>query len=103
MHNWHVYWCDLTGNAVLRDALPIVQDEIKGTKTHAATYCESRPATRSRKTAATLVFIALITHWNVARDFLQRATIGTWFDVRWSLVAQAVPQNELFLSKISES
>ena len=31
------------------------------------------------------------------RDFLQRAAIGTSFDVSWSLVAQAVPENELFL------
>ena len=30
-------------------------------------------------------------------DFLQRAAIGTLFDVSWSLVAQAVPENELFL------
>ena len=29
--------------------------------------------------------------------FLQRAAIGTLFDVSWSLVAQAVPENELFL------
>ena len=35
----------------------------------------------------------------MTRDFLQRATIGTSFDVRWSLVAQAIPENELFLSK----
>ena len=33
------------------------------------------------------------------RDFLQRAAIGTSFDVSWSLVAQAVPENELFLLK----
>ena len=31
------------------------------------------------------------------RDFLQRAAIGTLFDVSWSLIAQAVPENELFL------
>ena len=35
------------------------------------------------------------------RDFLQRATIGTSFDVRWSLVVQAIIENELFLSKMS--
>ena len=29
------------------------------------------------------------------------AQTGTSFDVRWSLVAQAVPENELFLSKMS--
>ena len=35
--------------------------------------------------------------------FLQRATIGTSFDVRWSLVAQAIPENKLFLSKCQSS
>ena len=30
LHNWHVYWCVLTGNAVLRDALDTVQGERKG-------------------------------------------------------------------------
>ena len=29
----------------------------------------------------------------------QRAGNGTLFDVRWSLVAQAIPENELFLSQ----
>ena len=29
LHNWHVYWCVLTGNAVLRDALATVQGERK--------------------------------------------------------------------------
>ena len=35
------------------------------------------------------------------RNFLQKATIGVSFDVCWSLVAQAVPENEPFLSKLS--
>ena len=35
------------------------------------------------------------------RNFSQKATIGTSFDVCWSLVAQAVPENEPFLSKLS--
>ena len=35
------------------------------------------------------------------RDFLQRAAIEISFDVRWSLVAQAVPENEPFLQKMS--
>ena len=30
LHNWHVYWCVLTGNAVLRDALATVKGEMKG-------------------------------------------------------------------------
>ena len=30
MHNWHVYWCVLTGNAVLRDVLATVQGEREG-------------------------------------------------------------------------
>ena len=30
LHNWNVYWCVLTGNAVLRDALATVQGERKG-------------------------------------------------------------------------
>ena len=30
LHNWHVYWCVLTGNAVLRDALTTVKGEMKG-------------------------------------------------------------------------
>ena len=30
LHNWHVYWCVLTGNAVLRDTLATVQGERKG-------------------------------------------------------------------------
>ena len=30
LHNWHVYWCVLTGNAVQRDALATVQGELKG-------------------------------------------------------------------------
>ena len=34
--------------------------------------------------------------------FLQRAAIWTSFDVCWSLVAQAIPKNELFLSKLSK-
>ena len=34
-------------------------------------------------------------------NFLQRATIVTSFDVRWSLVVQAIPENKLFLSKLS--
>ena len=34
-------------------------------------------------------------------DVSQRAAIGTLFDVHWLLVAQAVPENELFLSKLS--
>ena len=29
-HNWHVYWCVLTGNAVLRDVLATVKGEMKG-------------------------------------------------------------------------
>ena len=36
-------------------------------------------------------------YFGTIRDFLQRAAIGTSFDVSWSLVAQAVPENELFL------
>ena len=35
------------------------------------------------------------------RNFSQKATIGISFDVCWSLVAQAVPENEPFLSKLS--
>ena len=36
------------------------------------------------------------------RDFfLQRAAIEISFDVRWSLVAQAVPENKPFLQKMS--
>ena len=35
------------------------------------------------------------------RDFLQRAAIEISFGVRWSLVAQAVPENEPFLQKMS--
>ena len=34
-------------------------------------------------------------------SFSQRAAIGTSFDVSQSLVAQAIPENELFLSKMS--
>ena len=30
VHNWHVYWSILTGNAVLRDTLANVQGEMKG-------------------------------------------------------------------------
>ena len=30
MHNWHVYRCVLTGNAVLRDVLATVQGEREG-------------------------------------------------------------------------
>ena len=32
---------------------------------------------------------------------MQRAAIGTLFDVCWSLVAQANPENELFLESQS--
>ena len=32
---------------------------------------------------------------------MQTAAIGTLFDVPWSLAAQAIPENKLFLSKIS--
>ena len=34
-------------------------------------------------------------------NFLQRATIVTSFDVHWSLVAQAIPETKLLLSKFS--
>jgi len=34
-------------------------------------------------------------------NFLQRAAIEISFDVRWSLVAQAIPENEPFLQKMS--
>ena len=36
-------------------------------------------------------------YFGTIRDFLQRAAIGTLFDVSWLLLAQAVPENELFL------
>ena len=34
-------------------------------------------------------------------DFSQRAANGTLVDMRWSLVAQAIPENGLFLSRMS--
>ena len=37
----------------------------------------------------------------MTHDFSQRAANGTLFVVRWSFVAQAVPENELFLSEFS--
>ena len=40
-------------------------------------------------------------YFGTIRNFVQRAAIGTLFDVRWSLIAQAVPENELFLLKMS--
>ena len=41
-------------------------------------------------------------YFGTIRDFLQRAAIGTSLDVSWSLVAQAVRENELFFfSKMS--
>ena len=40
-------------------------------------------------------------YFGTIRDSLKRAAIGTSFDVSWSLVAQAVPENELFLYKMS--
>ena len=36
-------------------------------------------------------------YFGTIRDFLQRAPIGTSFDVSWLLVAQAIPENKLFL------
>ena len=37
----------------------------------------------------------------MTHDFSQRAANGTSFDVRWSPVAQAVPENKVFLSESS--
>ena len=51
---------------------------------------------RKLKTAGTRADL-----FGTIRDFLQRATIGTSFVVRWSLVAQAIPENDVFLSKTS--
>ena len=53
---------------------------------------------RKFKTAGTIK----ADQFGTIRDFLQRAVNGTSFDVRWSLVAQAIPEKELFLSKMSE-
>ena len=39
-------------------------------------------------------------YFGTIRNFLQRAAIGTSFDVRWSLVAQAVPENELTVKRM---
>ena len=42
-------------------------------------------------------------YFGTIRDFLQREAIGTSLDVSWSFVAQAVPENKLFLSKCQSS
>ena len=51
---------------------------------------------RKLKTAGTRPNWFWMTH-----GFSRRAASGTSFDMRWSHVAQTVPENELFLSKMS--
>ena len=44
LHNWHVYWCVLTGNGVQRDALATVQGELKGKVTDLACMHSGPPS-----------------------------------------------------------
>ena len=74
----------------------VVANSVDAKVTRAFNFSIQISIERKWKTAVTRANYFWTTH-----SFSQRATNGTLFDVRWSLVAQAIPENELFLSKMS--